>query len=167
MDFMSKTEDVVWLAYKLKKLMKGKVHINEFGLYQEVLSGRYGNEYRAFDALDFHIKYSTNEFLRVTVGEMCESAPYEQKLKALNEFYDVIKNIVDKNGIEIGEPISFYNTSSEKYKIPHLEWAFTKRDEYASELANGTLFDDAEVENLFLFGAEVEDYKKEPQLIKK
>ena len=40
-NFTSKTEDIVWLAYKLVKEMGENVSINKFSLYQEILTGKY------------------------------------------------------------------------------------------------------------------------------
>ena len=40
-NFISKTEDVVWLAYKLKNELGDKVSINKFGLWKEVLEAKF------------------------------------------------------------------------------------------------------------------------------
>lgn len=163
-DFTSKTEDIVWLAYKLVEEMGENVSINKFGLYQEILTGKYEIERSIlgprYNGIDFNIKYSANEFLSINVGEIQMIKPYEEKLKVLNEIYNIVRKITDKNGNAIGEPVAFYDISEGKYKVPHLDWVFCKKEEYVSELANGTLFDDGVAKDLFLFGAQVENYVK-------
>jgi len=163
-DFTSKTEDIVWLAYKLVNEMGENVSINKFGLYQEILTGKYELERTIlgprYNGIDFNVKYSSNEFLTINVGEIQSYKSYEEKLKVLNEIYNVIRKINGKNGLSIGEPVAFYNISDGQNKIPHLDWVFCKKEEYVSELVNGTLFDDAVAEDLFLFGSEVEKYVK-------
>ena len=61
-DFKSKTEDIVWLAYKLVEKMGENVSINKFGLYQEILTGKYEVERSTlgprYNGIDFNIKYS-------------------------------------------------------------------------------------------------------------
>lgn len=161
-DFMSKKDDIVWLAYKLVQEMGDNVSINKFGIYQEILTGKYEVERSLlgprYNGIDFNIKYSANEFLSIDVGEIQMIKPYEEKLKALNEIYNIVRKITDRNGNAIGEPIAFYNISEGEYKVPHLDWVFCKKEEYVSELANATLFDDGVPEDLFLFGDEVENY---------
>lgn len=162
-NFESKTEDIVWLAYKLIQEMGKKISINKFGLYQETLTGKYEVETSVlgprYNGIDFNIKYSSNEFLTINVGEIYAYNKYEEKLKVLNEIYNVIRKINDKNGIAIGEPVAFYNICDGKNKTPHLDWVFCKKEEYVNELVNGTLFDDGVAEDLFLFGCEVEEFK--------
>ena len=163
-DFTSKTEDIIWLAYKLVKVLGDNVSINKFGLCQEILTGKYEVERSPlgprYNGIDFDIKYSANEFLTIAVGELYAYKPYEEKLKVLNKIYNIVRKITGKNGITIGEPVAFYNISDGKYKVPHLDWVFCKKEEYVSELVNGTLFDDGVAEDLFLFGSEVENYVK-------
>lgn len=151
-NFMSNSDDIVWLAYKLKEEMGRTISINKFGLHNEILTGKYSSDlYAQYYGIDFNIKFSADQFLRINVGEIQQSRSYEEKIKALSEFYSVINKIIDNNNGIFKNPLAFYNVSSGKNKIPYLDWVFCNREEYEKELVNGTLFDDAVIEDLIIF----------------
>ena len=158
-NFTSKVDDIIWLYYKMKDEMGGKLFVNELGLYQEVLSGKYYDENNCLSnkGTSFGIKYSKDEFLRITIGEYQLDKTYEEKISALLDFYNIISNIKKENGEKIGEPLALYNVYKGNIRIPYLEWAFTKKDEYIEELENDTLFDDGKIKDLIIFN------KKEKQ----
>lgn len=162
MNFVSKTDDVIWLYYKLKDEIGEKISVNELGLYQEVLSGKYYKDKTDFRdrGINFGIKYSENEFLRITIGEYQLDKTYEEKLNALFDLYNVISKIQNKNGELIGEPLALYNVYKGRIRTPYLEWAFTKQDEYIKQLQDDTLFDDGSIKDLVLFN----QLKLEPNL---
>lgn len=149
-DFMSKPEDIVWIAYKLKNELGDKISINKFGLYKEVLEGKYN--LKGYDwGIDFSVLYSDKEFLRIAVGETWVSARYEDKLFVLNEIRTAISNIV-RDGVSLGEPSIFYNISDEKYMIPHLEYIYADKEETIRAFQNKTIFDDGGIpEDIIVF----------------
>lgn len=140
-NFMSKTDDVVWLAYQLKNKLGGKISINKMGLYKEVLEGRYN--LKGHDrGIDFGILYSDKEFLRVSVGEICTyTSSYEDKLSVLNELKNAISTIV-RDGLPLGEPSVFYNVREDKYMIPHIEYIYADKEETIKAFQDKTIFDD-------------------------
>jgi len=157
MEYMSKTEDVVWLAYKLKAEMQLNVSINMFGLYNEVLTGKYYPEVnKPFNYIDFNIKYSKGEFLRINVGEIYILTPYEEKIEALKVITQALSKIKIDEDLKIELPDAFYEIKENGILIPYCEWAFANKDEYLSELKNNTMFDDADIENLIIFNEEIE-----------
>lgn len=139
-DFKSKTEDVVWLAYKLKDELGGRISINKVGLWKEYLEGRYNLDHGR--SVDFCILYSDKEFLRVSVGETSTYGySYEDKVVALNGLKTAIGNIV-RNGVSLGEPSVFYNVIEDGYKIPYLEYIYADKEETIKAFQNKTIFDD-------------------------
>lgn len=152
-NYISKTEDVVWLAYKLKDKLESKISINEFGLYKEVLEGYYdknGEAWISSKCVDFCVKYNRNSFLRVGTGENSFHKSYEEKLEVLKDIGRVIIDTESITGKQFGYPLAFYKAVFEDSVVPTLEWAFKKQEEYTEALKNGTLFDDAFVENLIV-----------------
>lgn len=138
-NFMSKMEDVVWLAYKLKDELGDKISINKIGLYKEFLEGVYnldGNR-----SVDFCVLYSDKEFMRVCVGEMRVSFSYEDKVFVLNKIGTAIGNIV-RNGVSLGEPTIFYNVKDEEYMVPHLEYCYAQKEGAIKAFKDKTIFDD-------------------------
>lgn len=154
-NFMSKTEDVVWLAYQLKNKLGDKISINKIGLYKEVLEGKYnlnGRDFYAGGSIYFGILYSNKEFLRIFVGEIGTSlSSYEDKLVVLNELKNAISNIV-RDGVSLGEPSVFYNVRDEEYMIPHLEYIYSDKENYIKSFEDKTIFDDGGVpEDVIIF----------------
>lgn len=152
-NYISRTEDVKWLAYKLKNALDSKISINQYGLNQEVLHGYYDKEMCCrFDyfKLDFYVKYNRNYFLRIGVGENSFHKSYEEKLEALKDIGRVIIDTESITGKQFGYPLAFYKAVFEDSVVPTLEWAFKNQEEYTEALKNGTLFDDAFVENLIV-----------------
>ena len=157
-NFVSKVDDVIWLYYKLKDEMAEKISVNELGLYQEVLSGKYYDENDTLrnKGMNFSIKYSKDEFLRVTICDYQSDKTYEEKINALIDFYLVLNRVKQENGEALGEPLAIYNVKRDNVRTPYLEWAFTKQDEYIQELENDTLFDDGSITDLLIFSKEPE-----------
>ena len=153
-NFMSKTEDVVWLAYKLKDELGDKISINKIGLYKEVLEGVYNLNGRNFyegGSIYFGILYSNKEFLRIYVGEIGTSlSSYEDKVFVLNELKNAISNIV-RNGVSLGEPSVFYNVRDDEYKVPHLEYIYADKENYIRAFQEKTIFDDGIPEDVIIF----------------
>lgn len=148
-NYISKNDDVKWLAYRLKDSLGPKISINQYELHQQVLHGYYGRQNQfSSDGVDFHIKYSRREFLRITVGEIKIREPYEKKLEALKEIGSSVAEIIERDGLPIGLPLAFYNAVDEECKRPSLDWAFQNPEAYEKELLEDTLFDDASVKNL-------------------
>jgi len=151
MEYMSKTEDVVWLAYKLKAEMQLNVSINMFGLYNEVLTGKYYPEVnKPFNYIDFNIKYSKGEFLRLNVGEIVSYKKYLEKLDAIKALRDVISKIIGE------QPVVFYNVDEN----PYYDWAFTQKREYVQEFIDGIAFDDAIPTGVIVFEENIKDKVK-------
>jgi len=152
-NYISRTEDVKWLAYKLKNALGSKISINQYGLNQEVLHGYYDKEMCCrFDyfKLDFYVKYNRNYFLRIGVGENCFNKSYEEKIEALKDIGKVIIDTESAAGKKIGYPLAFYKAVFEDSSVPTLEWAFRNQEEYTEELRRGTIFDDARIEDLII-----------------
>lgn len=149
-DFMSKTDDVVWLAYQLKNKLDSKISINKIGLYKDVLEGRYLLDgYNR--GIDFNVLYSDKEFLRIGVGESYAWAKYEDKLFVLNEIRTAISSII-RNGVPLGEPTVFYNVRHDKYIVPNLDYIYADKEEVIRAFQNNTIFDDGYIpEDLILF----------------
>jgi len=154
-EYMSKVADVNYLAYELKNILGEKISINTYGLGQAVLSGKFcddATKMARFDGIDFNIKYSKGEFLRINVGEMDLFKPYHKKLQAIIEIKKAIANIMLSDKEKIGEPLAFYYIEEDEHFIPYYDWAFVNREEYISELENNTMFDDgAIIEGLNIF----------------
>lgn len=139
-DFMSKTEDVVWLAYKLKDELGGKISINKVGLCKNYLEGKYNLDH--IRSVNFAILYSDKEFLRVSVGEVgAYASSYEDKVVALNGLKTAIGRIV-RDGVSLGEPSIFYNVRDEEYVIPSLEYIYADKEAAIKEFKDKTIFDD-------------------------
>lgn len=155
MNYMSKAEDVEFLAHELVKVLGDKISINRFSLGQEVLSGKYlkdTEKFIKFNGIDFNIKYSTGEFLRINVGETDLLKPYSEKFKTIVELKNAIANISLNEEERIGDPLAFYYIEESGHYIPYYEWAFVKQEEYISELENNMLFDDGTIiEGLTIF----------------
>ena len=154
-NFMSKTEDVVWLAYQLKNKLGDKISINKIGLYKEVLTGIYnlnGRDFYAGGSIYFGILYSDKEFLRIFVGEIGTSlSSYEDKVFVLNELKNAISSIV-RDGVLLGEPSVFYNVRDGEYMIPHLEYIYADKENYIKSFQDKTIFDDGGVpEDVIIF----------------
>jgi len=155
-NIMSETEDVVWLAHKLKDSLDEKVLINSFGIYSPILEGKYAkdNNYcRRFssDEIRFYIKYNKEHFLRIQIEDTSYNSK-EEKLNALYSLTKAIGMIKKEDGTLIGLPLALYSASSgENDKILTVDWAFSNVDEWITSLKENTMFDDgASIENLQL-----------------
>lgn len=155
-NFMSKTDDVVWLAYQFKNKLGSKISINKMGLYKEVLEGKYN--LKGHDrGIDFGILYSDKEFLRVSIGEIgAYASSYEDRLFVLNEIKNAISSIF-RDGVSLGEPSVFYNVRDEEYMIPHLGYIYSDKEETIKAFQDKTIFDDGGIpEDVIIFDG-VED----------
>lgn len=152
-EMFSKAEDVNFLANELKKILGEKISINTFSLVNEVLTGKFildGTKIARFDGIDFNIKFSKGEFLRINVGEIYILAPYEEKVEILKELVSAI-SLIEINGAPIGKPHAFYTIEENRIPIPYCDWAFAYKDEYLTELKENTMYEDTNIENLILF----------------
>ena len=161
-NFMSKIEDVVWLAYSLKNELGDKISINQIGLWKEVLEGKFHLKgYNRYEGIDFAVLYSDKEFLRISVGEIgAYRSSYEDKLVVLNELKNAISAIV-RNGVSLGEPSVFYNVREDEYMIPHLEYIYADKENYIKSFQDKTIFDDGGIpEDVIVFdsGKESEEF---------
>jgi len=158
-EMFSKSKDVEFLAYELKKILGDKIEINYFTLGQEVLTGKIcldDTKLIRFNGIDFNIKYSKGEFLRINIGEIYISTPHEDKIDALKVITQALSKIKIDEDLKIELPDAFYEIKENGILIPYCEWAFANKDEYLSELKNNTMFDDADIENLIIFNEEIE-----------
>ena len=153
-NWMSKEEDIKFLSHKLKEKLGDKISINTYELSQEVLNGKFIFDKKdtfKYNGVDFHIKYSANEFLRINVGEIEIYKHYMEKVEALLEITKALSKITTKEGAIIGNPLAFYYIETDGYFTPYCDWAFTNQEEYKQELINNTMYDDAKIENLIIY----------------
>lgn len=158
-EFFSKSQDVEFLAYELKRILGDKIEINFFTLGQEVLTGKIcldDTKSLRFDGIDFNIKYSKDEFLRVNAGEIYVISSYIEKEQALKVLVDAISKIALRDNNYIGSPDAFYQIDNGGFYIPFYDWVWENKEEYLNELKNNTMFDDANIENLRIFNKEIE-----------
>lgn len=157
-EMFSKREDIVFIAKELKKILEEKISINTFTLVNEVLTGKIcldETKITRFNGIDFNIKFSKGEFLRLNVGEIYILSPYEVKEETLKVLMEAISQI-QIDGCILGNPDAFYQIEENRTLIPYCEWIFTKKEEYLAEMKNNTLFDDASIKNLIIFNEENE-----------
>lgn len=158
-EMFSKTEDVNFLANELKKILGSKIAINRFTLVQEVLTGKIcldPTKIARFEGIDFNIKFSKGEFLRINIGEINLLTSYKEKENALKLLTETLSKIEIEPKVYIGYPDAFYQIDNEGFFVPYCDWAFSNKEEYLSELINNTMYDDASVENLIIFDENLE-----------
>lgn len=152
-ELYSKAEDCNKLANILYSKLKRKIDF--YGsTYQEVVSGKYYclpfEDYESYadyrkDALLFSYKYCENGFLRISIGDVIDRKSVGHKLAALSDFCGVLSEIY-------GTPTLFYTIKDDDKKTLNLQWSFSQKEEDIEEFKNGTAFDDAELDELIVFG---------------
>lgn len=151
-DVYSRSEDVMWLAQRLKNVMGGYVSFNQFGIDNPLLTGVYckdgrgGGPYYSKDDVRFYIKFCKDEFLRIQIPENCYKI--ENVILAMEELVNAI-SFTKKEGISLGSPLAIYQTD----ECLTCEYAFKNQKEVAQMLQNNTMFDDGEVSNLRLLNS--------------
>lgn len=151
-EMYSQQKDIELIAYELKKMLGEKISINKFSLGQEVLTGKIifnENKNARFQGIDFNIKYSKDEFLRINIGEIYLINSLKEKEEALRILSNAISRI--RFGIQFGNPIAYYQIEQNGFYIPFCDWVWKNKEEYLEELKNNTLYEDARIENLVLF----------------
>jgi len=142
---------------KIAKLLYGKLRnkIEFYGTtYQEVVSGKYHclpySAYESYndylkDELSFSYKFCENGFLRISIGDLIYKNSVGHKLAALSDFYETLSEIY-------GMPTLFYTIRDDDENTLNMQWSFSRVEEYIQEFRNGTAFDDAEIDELIVFG---------------
>ena len=153
-EMYSKKEDVEFLSQELNKKLGNLISINKYSLGQEVLTGKIVTDISKsarFEGVDFNIKYSKGEFLRINVGEIYLINSYKEKEEAIKLLTYVISNINLTHNQYLGQPNAYYQIEINGFYIPFCDWVWKYKDEYLDELKNNTMYDDANIENLILF----------------
>ena len=158
LELYSKAEDCNKLAKVLYSKLKRKIEF--YGsTCLEVISGKYHclprEAYKNYDdykkdELSFSYKFLENGFLSIQVNDsIYKKASMGHKLAALSDLYEVISR-------EYGEPTVFYTIKDDDENSINFEWAFIEKEDTVEAFKNGTRFDDAEVDELIIIGAEKE-----------
>lgn len=152
-ELFSKAQDCKELAKKLFKRLKDKVEI--YGsIQQEVITGKYKcfpyHMYDNFtdydnDIVSFYYKYCKDGFLRIGVSNNIHKKSMGHKLAVLSDFYKTLSK-------EFGEPTLFYTVKDDDEETINLQWSFKNKDEDIREFKNDTMFDDANIDELIIFG---------------
>lgn len=153
-EMYSKVEDVEFLAKELNKKLGNLISINVFSLGQEILTGKIvtdESKSARFEGIDFNIKYSKDEFLRINVGEINLITSYKEKECALRILADAISKIELSQNQYIGDPNAYYQIQVDGFYIPYCDWAWKYKNEYLEELKNNRMYEDAKIENLIIF----------------
>lgn len=157
-ELYSNAEDCNKLARVLYSKLKSKIEF--YGsTHLEVISGKYHclprKAYKSYDEykkdeLLFSYKFLENGFLNIQVNDsIYKKASMGHKLAALSDLYEVISR-------EYGEPTVFYTIKDDDENSINFEWAFIEKEETVDAFKNGTRFDDAEIDELIIIGAEKE-----------
>ena len=137
-NFRAKKDDGFWLFNQIRNKLVNKVIINNLVCNEGIVNGRY--LLKGYDnGIDFHISYSKEEFIRVSVGTSCTWAKYEDKVFVLNEIKNVISATI-RDGVLLGEPTVFYNISQGIYKTPNLEYIYDDKENYIKSFQDKTIF---------------------------
>lgn len=149
----SNAEDCNKIATLLYSKLKNKIEF--YGsTYQEVISGKYHClPYDAYDSyndyikdeLFFSYKFCENGFLRISVGDVIYKKSIGHKLAALSDLYEVLSDIY-------GLPTLFYTIKDDDESTLNFQWSFAQKKEDVRDFKNGTAFDDAEIDELIVFG---------------
>lgn len=149
-------------CYKLARLLKSKLREKiEFSgsTFQELVIGNYHslpyNRYESFisyrnDSVEFSYKFLENGFLRISICDTAyKKASIGHKLAVLSDLYQVISE-------KYGEPSVYFTLKDDDENSINLEWVFIEKDETIEAYKNGTMFDDAEVDELIIIDEEKE-----------
>lgn len=152
-ELYSKAEDCSKLANYLYKRLHGKVEFSG-STFQEVIYGKYHclpfnayenyEEYRK-DELSFSYKFCENGFLRISVENVISKKSLGHKLAVLSDFYIALSELY-------GLPTVFYTIKDDEDESINLQWSFIQKEEDIKEFKEGTAFDDAETDELIIFG---------------
>jgi len=150
-------------CYKLARLLDSKLREKiEFlgSTFLEVVMGNYHslprNKYESFleyrnDAVEFSYTFLENGFLRISVSDSAyKKASMGHKLAVLSDLYEVLSE-------KYGEPSVYFTLKDDEENSINLEWAFIEKQETIDAFKKGTMFDDAEVEDLIIIGEEKEN----------
>lgn len=152
-ELYSKAEDCSKMANYLYNKLKGKIEF--YGsTYQEVIYGKYHclpfnlyanyEEYRN-DELSFSYKFCENGFLRISIENVISKKSLGHKLAALSDFYLALSEMY-------GLPTTFYTLKDDDEESINLQWSFIEKEEDIKDFKEGTMFDDAEIDKLIIFG---------------
>lgn len=151
-ELYSNAKDCKEITQLLREKLKNKMEL-DFSL-PTVPNGKYQclprNVYNSYDEykkdeVAFAFKYCKDGFLRITVGNGISQQTIGHKLAVLSDFYEVLVE-------RFGEPTLFYTTKDDEEKSISLQWSFANKEEDIQSFREGTVFDDAEVEELIIFG---------------
>ena len=152
-ELYSNAEDCNKIAKILYSKLKRKIEF--YGsTHQEVISGVYHclpyNTYKSYgdykkDELSFNYKFCENGFLRISIGDVIYRKSIGHKLAVLSDFYEVLSEIY-------GLPTLFYTIKEDDENTLNLQWSFSRKEEDIQDFKNGTAFDDAEIDELIVFG---------------
>ncbi len=152
-ELYSKAEDCYELYKTLRKKMGNKIEYSGIP-YTELFEGKYFSHYRESHSdldclyergLPFYYKFSKDGFLRISVGSYYHNTSVGEKLAALSEFYEVLSQ-------EFGEPTVFYTTKNDDEGLLSMQWSFINKEDEIQKFKEGTYFDDAEIDELFIIG---------------
>jgi len=150
-EIYSNADDCLELARYLKNKMGSKIDF--YGsIHQGVISGSYFSDFESKhyhpygDGLSFYYKFCKEGFLRIGIGSFCSrNNSVGEKLAALSNFYEVLSE-------QYGEPTVFYTTKDDDERTLSLQWSFVNKEEDIQNFMNGSYFDDAEIDELIVFG---------------
>ena len=158
-ELYSNKEDCFELAKKLKQRLGNKIEF--YGsIHQEVISGKYYSfsldKYTTFkdfrnDAVTFYLKFCKNGFLRIGVGDYLGNGSLGHKLAVLSDFYEILKE-------EYGEPTVFYTTKNDDENMINFEWDFCNKEEVVKSFNDGSIFEDAEINDLIIIDSKCSNY---------
>lgn len=158
-ELYSNKEDCFELSKKLKQILGEKIEF--YGsIHQEVISGKYYSfsldKYTTFkdfrnDAVTFYLKFCKNGFLRIGVGDYLGNGSLGHKLAVLSDFYEILKE-------EYGEPTVFYTIKNDDENMLNFHWSFYNKEEVIQNFENGTVFDDAEIDELIIIDSKYSSY---------
>lgn len=152
-ELFSKSQDCKELAKKLNKELKDKIMF--YGsINQEVITGKYMcfpyHMYDNFtdyekDLVSFYYKYCKDGFLRIGISNNICKKSMGHKLAVLSDFYEILSE-------EFGEPTLFYTTKGDEAETINLNWSFRNKNADITKFKNDTMFDDANIDELIIFG---------------
>lgn len=149
-------EETYLLAKKLKKELKGKIDF--YGtMYTPVPSGKYLSSYRKKNGEhffngqcpSFFFLYEKDDFLRISIGNHYKGNSLGEKLAALSDFYEVLKE-------EYGPPIVFYTLKEDKEQLLSMQWSFKDKEQDICFFQYGN-FTDKKFDDIIIIGEEKED----------
>ena len=157
-ELYSNADDCYKLAILLKSKLREKIEFSG-STFQEMIIGNYHSlpysRYESFlsykyDIVEFCYTFLENGFLRISVSDsVYKKASMGHKLAVLSDLYQVISE-------KYKEPSVFYTLKDDDENSINLEWVFIEKEETIEAYKNGTMFDDAEVDELIIIDEEKE-----------